>query len=114
MNNAINNDTVLLVLAKHIGKSYGVSAGGLVMEITGLPSTAEGERRLRSVIAELREDGHHICAHPGRGYFIAKDAAELNEACDFLRDRAMTSLRQIAAMRRQSMPDLLGQLHLPT
>jgi hypothetical protein len=34
--------------------------------------------------------------------------------CNFLYDRAMTSLRQIATMRRVSLPDLRGQLHLPT
>lgn len=110
----ITHDSVLAVLARHIGSRRGVRADVLVREITGQSSTPADERELRTVITRLRENGHHICAHPGSGYFIAQTDSELDAACEFLYERAMTSLRQIAAMKRVSMPDLRGQLHLPT
>ena len=112
--NAITYDTVLAALARHIGAARGVRADVLVMEITHRPSADHEERELRRIIAALRQNGHHICAHPNAGYYLAQTDAELNDACNFLYERAMTSLRQIAAMKKISLPDLRGQLHLPT
>jgi hypothetical protein len=45
---------------------------------------------------------------------MASSPEELNETCEFLYDRAMTSLSQVSRMKQISMPDLRGQLHLPT
>ncbi len=105
--------TLLAALSCHIGRERGVSISNLVYEATGHAPTPEAERRAREVVMELRLAGHHICAHPESGYYIAASAEELNEACRFLVERAMTSLKQVAAMKRVSMPDLYGQLHLP-
>jgi hypothetical protein len=44
---------------------------------------------------------------------LAATEEELNRTCLYLHDRAMTSLRQVAAMKRVSLPDLRGQLRLP-
>lgn len=110
----ITPDTVLAALSRHIGAAQGVRADVLVVEITGALSTPQGERELRGIVVQLRTEGHHICAHPGAGYFLAADAAELDASCEFLLQRAMTTLKQIAAMKRVSLPDLRGQLHLPT
>lgn len=112
--NPITYDTVLAALAGHIGAHHGASADVLVMEVTGESSTEAHERQLRTIITQLRDNGLHVCAHPSNGYYLARNDAELNEACEFLYERAMTSLRQIAAMKRISLPDLRGQLHLPT
>jgi hypothetical protein len=71
-------------------------------------------RVARQLISELRNEGHHVCAHPSAGYFIAETADELDATCKFLTDRALSSLKQVAAMKRVSMPDLYGQLNLPT
>ena len=81
-------------------------------EITGAAPSAADQRRLRRLIAELRAEGHHICAHPETGYFIARDEADLDHTCRFLYERAMCSLSQVAAMKRVSLPDLAGQLRL--
>jgi hypothetical protein len=113
MTTPITRDSVLFGLAMHIGADLGVSARGLVMEITGDSSPAL-ERQLRHVIEELRREGEHICGHPSTGYYIAADELELQRTVQFLHDRAMTSLAQAAAMRRVSLPDLRGQLRLPT
>lgn len=79
-----------------------------------MASDPVSERLLRAHVNTLRNEGHHICAHPARGYFIAETAEELTNTCEYLYDRAMTSLQQIAAMRRVSLPDLRGQLKLPS
>jgi len=110
----ITPDTVLAALSRHIGAVNGVRADELVGEITGHASTPRDERDLRDMIVKLRNDGHHICAHPGGGYYLAATDAELDATCSFLFERAMTTLKQIAAMKRVSLPDLRGQLHLPT
>lgn len=113
--NAITPDSVLAALARHIGKTNGVHVNELVREITTVmfPDRA-AERALRSVVTELRLSGHHICAHPSTGYFMAESAADLDATCEYLMDRAMASLTQISRMKNISLPDLRGQLKLPT
>lgn len=119
---AINRDSVLVALRDHIGQHNGISTKALVRAITGqaeygqtaLFEAAADERTLREVIVELRCEGHHIGAHPTRGYYLCETADELNEACLFLYERAMTSLVQISKMKQVSLPDLKGQLRLPT
>jgi hypothetical protein len=115
MSVAITPDKVLTALAHHIGAHNGVRGDLLVVEITGDPThDAVAERQLREIVVQLRLEGHHVCAHPSRGYFLAATPEELDATCDFLYERAMTTLKQIAAMKRISLPDLRGQLHLPT
>lgn len=108
----ITRADVLRALSRHIGRSSGVTAARLAREITGVAADDYTLRCLRHQIEELRREGHHICAHPGWGYFIARDADELTATCEFLYQRAMCSLAQIAAMQRVSLPDLRGQLRL--
>ncbi|MGB0212950.1 hypothetical protein [Algiphilus sp.] len=108
----ITRDEVLWALRRHVGAENGASAAALVTEIRG--TTAPGhERQLRHCIEELRRDGQHVCGHPSTGYFIAATEDELLRTCAYLHDRALTSLTQVAAMRRVSLPDLRGQLRLP-
>lgn len=104
---------VLAALARHIGRDNGVRGDRLVVEILGSHDPAS-ERSLRQIVTELRLQGHHVCATPEHGYFLAASAEELDATCLFLHERAMASLKQIAAMKRISVPDLRGQLHLPT
>lgn len=107
--------SVLEALSRHIGRERGIAATQLVCEILHtLGRDPVQERRLRRIVEDLRLEGHHVCATPDRGYFLAANAEELDQTCLFLHERAMTSLKQIAAMKRISLPDLRGQLHLPT
>lgn len=114
MDDLIDRDQLLAVLRNHIGRNNGVTATALAREVLGVEPTRRDERALRHLVVHLRNEGHHICAHPTTGYFLAATPEELDETITFLRDRALSSLHQIAAMKRISVPDLWGQLHLPT
>jgi hypothetical protein len=104
----------LNALGRHIGRAQGVKASHLVREIRGGFDDDFTERRLRNYISELREDGIAVCGHPSTGYFIAATSEELEESCQFLRSRAMHSLVLESRLRKIPLPDLIGQLRLPT
>lgn len=110
----ITSDKVLQALSHHIGESNSVCSDRLVSEITQSPSNTVEKRFMRNVIKQLRADGYHICGTPHTGYYMAETMEELNKTCGFLYKRAMCSLTQIAAMKKVSIPDLSGQLNLPT
>lgn len=116
---ALSTATVLKVLSRHIGRENGATAEQLARELSGSAVPLQSlttvlTRQLREAVVQLRLEGHHVCATPENGYFLAANAEELDATCIFLHERAMTSLKQIAAMKRISLPDLRGQLHLPT
>lgn len=112
----ITRAQLLEALRRHIGRAQGATARDLVCEITGCDPQSEGaaERELRAVVHDLRLEGHHVCAHPAEGYYMAASAEELDRTCLFLYSRAIKSLLQIARMKKVSDPDLRGQLRLPT
>ena len=110
----ITRDAVLIALSRHIGQGNGIHARQLARQLAGPDAGAAGERRLRQVITELRLEGHHVCGTPESGYFMAENPDELQRTCVFLHERAMASLTQIARMKNIALPDLRGQLHLPT
>ncbi len=99
---------VQLLSTRHAGRANGVGAEALAAHL-GL-----SERTLRALVSEAREAGLAISATPETGYYVAQTAEELAESCEFLRARALHSLRIEAQLRRIPMHDLLGQLHLPT
>jgi hypothetical protein len=109
----ITPETVWATLRGRLGARNGATAAALVWAVTGRPSTAAEERRLRAVVEALRCEGRRICADPSHGYYLAETEDELIGTCEWLYSRAMTTLRQVAAMRRVSLPDLRGQLRLP-
>jgi hypothetical protein len=110
----VSRHAVLAALSRHIGAKAGINAKDLSREIAGVLATSGTERQLRSMIEMLRKEGHHVCGTPRHGYFMAASVDELRQTCEFLYARAMTSLGQIAAMQRVSVPDLRGQLRLPS
>jgi biotin operon repressor len=101
-------DQLLFVLSHHIGKGNGIGVKQLA-ERFGVP-----ERQVRKLISALRDRGQAICGTPQHGYYIASDAEELQETCEFLRSRAMHSLGLESKLRKIPLADLIGQLHLPT
>lgn len=118
---SVPHDRVLEVLSSHIGEHNGINARDLADECYGAiedvinSATPQrvSQRALRQAIMELRLKGCHICGTPETGYYIAEDASELDRTLQFLLGRAMTSLRQISAMKNIALPDLHGQLNIP-
>lgn len=104
----MSNEKVLGLMQKHIGRHNGISAA-LLAKLLDCP-----ERYIRHQISDLREDGVAICGTPGTGYYIAATPEDLEETCQFLRGRAMHSLHLEARLRKISLPDLIGQMHLKT
>lgn len=84
---------VLTELSYHIGQANGVHVRDLVTRITGqAASCGVLERRIRTIVTELRMEGAHICGHPVSGYYMAETPEELEATLQFLRSRAMSSL----------------------
>lgn len=96
------------ILSRRIGAHNGIS----VFTLAGQLATTE--RQVRSLVSDLRMDGIAVCGTPKTGYYIASTPEELDETCQFLRHRAMHSLQLESRLRNVPMPDLLGQLHVPT
>lgn len=101
-----------LVAGNHVGRASGLTADALVKAITGRNAPAH-RRLLRRCVEALRMRGYPVCAHPTHGYYIAANASDMDATCEYLYQRALTSLRQISALKRVAIPDLRGQLGLP-
>jgi biotin operon repressor len=101
-------DDLLSVLIRHVGRDNGITVDYLADElgITG--------RQVRALVSALRMTGHHICGHPRDGYYIAANADEMRQTIDFMTHRAMHTLTLVSRMTNIAMPDLLGQIHVPT
>lgn len=99
---------LIAILARHVGRGNGIQVRTLAAELD------ISERQARELVTELRLSGHHICGTPRDGYFIAATADELDETLAFLTHRALSSLTLVSRMRNVAMPDLLGQIHVPT
>lgn len=110
----VNKASVLQALSHHIGAAKGIHADQLAREVVGVPTDKGTERQVRKCIEELRRDGNHVCGTPRDGYFMAATPEELDQTIKFLYDRAMTTLKQLSAMKKIALPDLAGQLHIKT
>ncbi|MEM7399288.1 MAG: helix-turn-helix domain-containing protein [Pseudomonadota bacterium] len=104
----MNASHVLQALSHHRGARNGISAAALAKAV-GISA-----RLLRRHITTLREDGIAVCGHPSSGYYIAATPEELDRACQFLRARALHSLKLEAQLRRVPLEQLVGQMKLPT
>lgn len=98
----------ITIMQRHIGKHNAISGEDLAYLLDTNP------RQLRYMTDALIEDGIALCSHPANGYWIAQDATELEETCQFHRSRALHELAKEAKLRKMSLPDLLGQMHLRT
>lgn len=99
---------LLTALSGHIGKGNGISVKVLAQQLS------VQERHIRTLVSDLRNEGNAICGTPKHGYYIAATAEELEQTCSFLHNRAMHSLTLLSRLKKIPLPDLLGQLHVPT
>lgn len=95
-------------MQSHIGKENAIGGEDLALLLGISP------RELRKMTGDAIDDGIALCSHPSNGYWIALNAIELEETCQFHRGRALHELAKEAKLRKLTLPDLLGQLHLRT
>ena len=100
------------LIHKHRGRARGVTVRQLAAEITGELGNQGVERQIRQLVVEMRKKGIPICACPSQGYYMAETEEELEATCKNLRDRAMTSLQQVAGLQKMALPELVGQIGL--
>lgn len=99
---------LMIEMEKHTGKNNGV-------HVKQLAATLEiPERGVRVLVTQCREDGIAICGHPATGYFIAETPEDLQVTLDFLKERALHSLKLASTLSKIPLADLVGQLHLRT
>lgn len=98
----------MAIMTQHCGQRNGVSAKDLA-NMLHVP-----ERRIRLLVTECREDGTAICGHPSTGYYVAQTREELIQSIEFLKDRALHSLKLASTLSNIPLADLVGQLHLKT
>lgn len=96
------------LIALRIGAHRGAPVGTLAFHLD------IAERDVRKLVTELRLDGIAVCGTPKTGYYIAETAEELQQTVDFLTHRALHSLTLASRMSRIPLPELVGQLRIPT
>jgi biotin operon repressor len=98
----------ITIMQNHIGKANAISGEDLAKALGTSP------REMRKMTDSLIDEGISLCSHPAHGYWIAANAAEVEATCQFHRSRALHELDKEAKLRKLTLPDLLGQLHLRT
>lgn len=92
---AVTKDALLAKLKR--GAANGQSVNDLVFLLDTTP------RAIRNLVSELRLDGQPVCAHPKSGYYLAATQEELDATCEFLRERALHSLKLYSKIKRATI-----------
>lgn len=108
---------VYLAIRGRRGRAQAISARELAREvgIEGDCTRRASPRAVQTIVSRLREQhGLGIASTAGRppGYFWPASAAELERCYIEHRKKALSTLRVMAALRRTTLPALLGQLAL--
>lgn len=111
-------DQVRALLREHVGPENCITMTQLFHHATGEPVIPnrryDQSRIVRSLVEELRRDGCPIGLHGGinGGYFWARSADELDPTVQWFHRRALSSLKQEAALKRVPFEELLKQYQL--
>ncbi len=104
----MNTSQFVTIMQRHIGRANAISGEDLAKAL------GVSMRKMRDCKDAVISDGVALCSHPSHGYWIAETAEEVEQACQFHRTRALHELALEAKLRKLTLPDLLGQLHLRT
>lgn len=106
---AATHHQLLEILSRdHIGGQNSISGADLATRL-GVKA-----RTIRALVLKLRENAIAVCGRPETGYFIAETAEEVEATCSLLEQHGIHQLSVAARMRKTTLPELLGQLHLKT
>lgn len=106
------------LLKKHMGPEDCILMNEIYVEVTGghiIPNRRLDQTRfIRTIIKELREAGRPIGIKGGNGggYFTARNQEEVESTIKQFHGRAISSLKQEAALKRISFNELLEQYEL--
>lgn len=106
------------ILAEHVGADECISMFQLFYMITGYPiipgRKINQTRLIRSVIADLQEDGEPIVhkSGPDGGYYTAEKREDIEQEAAWFRKRALSAFRREKMLRRISTEELLRQYQL--
>lgn len=108
---------ILKVLNRHMGKENAISMGELFRRVylEDWSDKINDTRPVRKAVEDMRFEGFligDIRKRTGGGYYIARSPSELNEFFDRRIYEALKKLKMVSAMKRISMPELLGQMML--
>lgn len=117
MNKAEIKYKVLSILSTRVGRNKAINMVDLYTEVFGGPpkTSISGTREIRKVVEMLRREGLPICSFRGKGengYYLAAAGVELEEYCRRLRREALKKLAMEAKLRKQTLPQLLGEIAL--
>jgi L-fucose isomerase-like protein len=108
----------LVILQRHVGVENAISMTELFREVfqEEVKDKISSTRELRKVITELRKMGIPVCSEMRNkrqtGYFLARDAQEIDKYFELMEKRALKTLYLISRIKNISLPQYLGQLKL--
>jgi hypothetical protein len=102
-------------LMRHVGPSRKIGMGELFEEVfeEGYEHRINDTKLLRVLVDDLQREGIEVCSSRSRtngGYWLAATATELNGYCDVLLQEITRKASKVAALKRISLPVLLGQM----
>ncbi len=108
---------LLMALTHHVGPDNRIGMGELYEQVFGEPyqNRINDTKGLRRLITKLRNEGTAICSDQSTttgGYWLAASSSETNAYCDNLKKQALRKLSRVAAIKRISLPEFLGQMQL--
>lgn len=104
-------------LSRHVGKENAIGMDELHERVFGekIYHKINDTRDLRTLITALRRKGIPIgstSSQTGGGYYLVRAGSELDEYCSRLHSRALSALVLEARLRKQALPELLGQMQM--
>jgi hypothetical protein len=99
----------MLELNEQRGTMSPISAAVIAASFGGNPLAHEvARRRVREIVASLREDGQRICAN-GDGYWIARDDGEWKRYCESRAAQAKFEFVVLRTMKQAANDKRTGQ-----
>ena len=109
---------VKICIRQHVGHDNAISQYEVYRSVTGLPIVPgrkyDHTRIIRSIVEQLRREGCPIGNRSGAkgGYFWASHLPDLDPTIKSFHSRAMSSLKQEAALKQISEVELIKQYQL--
>ena len=108
---------LLSILFFHQGEDHAIDMGELYRRVflEEYTNKINGTRALRRLITELRKEGNPIGSVSKKnagGYYMITRPGEMEAFLRKLHEQAIKKLALEAKLRKITLPDLLGQMHM--